>query len=252
MATTTSPLLGLPAEIRNTIYEMALTHDTPIYPMGHHYQGALTLTCGQIRAESLALYYACNSFVLDNFHYTCNYGGHTLSSVCCDRVQPRPADWIDAIGYRNLRHIKSLRLVDQRSSWTYDVTLTQDLIRKTLTAELDVERAGFCENFCNDEIPALPGSWIIGSKGPLTLLLQNLIDRKVQPGLSPQGIKKIVGLFLNDYEWYGKTEQELSYEQLWEERKREYSRRYDGFMAGCRASPLRGWRYGGNSWMLRG
>jgi len=41
-------------------------------------------------------------------------------------------------------------------------------------------------------------------------MLAEISDRKVQRGLSPRAIKKIVGLLYMDYDWYEKTEEEVA------------------------------------------
>ncbi|KAK5124760.1 hypothetical protein LTR85_001473 [Meristemomyces frigidus] len=54
-------LLLLPAELRNCIYELAITACTFIW-MKDARQPALTRTCRQIRGESLPIFYECNTF----------------------------------------------------------------------------------------------------------------------------------------------------------------------------------------------
>ncbi|KAF2215876.1 hypothetical protein CERZMDRAFT_81966 [Cercospora zeae-maydis SCOH1-5] len=59
-----SPLLRLSPELRNLIYEYALTEPTSQEPNLLLPQPALTRTCDRIRRESLLLYYALNNFHL--------------------------------------------------------------------------------------------------------------------------------------------------------------------------------------------
>ncbi|KAF2171132.1 hypothetical protein M409DRAFT_19102 [Zasmidium cellare ATCC 36951] len=57
-----SPLNKLSAELRNQIYELALTSDNPVsISDGSAVQPPLTRTCKQIRSESLLLSYGLNS-----------------------------------------------------------------------------------------------------------------------------------------------------------------------------------------------
>lgn len=68
-----SPLARLPPELRNKIYEIALTQEKPVARF-HPYISrardhcthrlALTRTCKQIHAESSQLFYSCNTFKL--------------------------------------------------------------------------------------------------------------------------------------------------------------------------------------------
>lgn len=78
-----SPLAKLPPELRNLIYEYALTADRPysisvrsasLVPKSHRDRGVLSLThtCKTIRTESTPLFYALNEFVYrssDAFRY---------------------------------------------------------------------------------------------------------------------------------------------------------------------------------------
>jgi len=55
----------------------------------------------------------------------------------------------------------------------------------------------------------LDTEWCIGPSSPPPKLLRELMDRKMQPGLSAGAIWRIVGLLWDDHEWYGKTEDEV-------------------------------------------
>jgi len=79
-----SPLAKLPAELRNYIYELALTCDTPcrVRSVGLNPQLlspeqrqplGLTATCKAIRAEPTKLFYANNSFVFTNGDSDCAF-----------------------------------------------------------------------------------------------------------------------------------------------------------------------------------
>lgn len=60
-----SPLLNLPAELRNHIFKLAVVKDHPIeiYSWVAHRKAALLATCKQIRSEALAIYYGENTFI---------------------------------------------------------------------------------------------------------------------------------------------------------------------------------------------
>lgn len=65
-----SPLLRLPAELRNTIYDYALVTDTPLVISGPEpSQPGITRACKQTRSESLRIFYTRNSFscVIQNY-----------------------------------------------------------------------------------------------------------------------------------------------------------------------------------------
>lgn len=68
-----SPLLTLPAEIRNRIYEFALINIDPlatapqsniIHASSSAIQPGLTRSCRQVRNETLKMFYTCNTFLL--------------------------------------------------------------------------------------------------------------------------------------------------------------------------------------------
>lgn len=60
----TASLLGLPGEIRNTVYDMILLSPTPLQILDTSIpvQPPLTMVCHQLRAEALPLFYARNTF----------------------------------------------------------------------------------------------------------------------------------------------------------------------------------------------
>jgi len=202
-------LLDLPPELRNTVYELTLVSETPIKPLEDRQQPAISNLCRQIRAESLPVYYSVNSFVLENFHYPCNYMKDKLHGRCSCTKHGRYADWLAAIGYTNLRHMQTLRKVN---GWDFDVTLKQDLTRKQLIASRESRWTEYSDNW-----PwRLNPEYCTGPKSPLTKMSAEILDRKVQRGLSPRAVKKIVGLFYMDHDWYGKTEKEVA-EMKWRE-----------------------------------
>jgi hypothetical protein len=65
-----SPLLALPAEIRNEIWKWSMRMDHPLSIVGDTpKQPPLTKTCRQIRAESIRFFYKENSFSCTIFDY---------------------------------------------------------------------------------------------------------------------------------------------------------------------------------------
>jgi hypothetical protein len=106
-------LLELPAELRDAIYEFALTSSKPTVTFqldkyqkdsyAQAIQPALTRVSRQIRAESLPVYYACNDFIL-----------HTDPTKCIDARR-----WMECIS----AHILKLRRLEV---WVRYVPLTND------------------------------------------------------------------------------------------------------------------------------
>lgn len=66
--------MGIPAELRNRIYEYALSEPTPIEVTGDLKQPPLLSACRLIRAEAKQLWYAINGF---EFHI-CDYDARLL------------------------------------------------------------------------------------------------------------------------------------------------------------------------------
>ena len=103
-----SPLLSLPAELRNRIYELAVVEPDLIKLMGFRGVGkfeirvaqpALTRACRQLRRECLALFYEANIF-LGECHSTCQA-----------KATPEYIDqWVEAIGAENRNSLKHLYL----------------------------------------------------------------------------------------------------------------------------------------------
>jgi hypothetical protein len=89
-----SPLLSLPAELRNTIYTFALTGPKPLKAIDstpeeradHVRRRNVLHLCRQIRSETQLLYYNANTFVLD---FT---KAEILTGV------PKVAPWLQDIG----------------------------------------------------------------------------------------------------------------------------------------------------------
>ena len=61
----------------------------------------------------------------------------------------------------------------------------------------------------------IPASWLSrqsftgycsAPNGSMRKLLEEVVDRKMQPGTLPQAVKKILGFVFEDYRWYGKSE----------------------------------------------
>lgn len=89
-----SPLLRLPAELRNRIYELALTRQGPRKMIkawdrpGR--QPGLTRTCRAIRAEALPIFYSINEF---------------LTSPLCPEDEQVMSAWLRAIERENREHL---------------------------------------------------------------------------------------------------------------------------------------------------
>ncbi|KAK5127428.1 hypothetical protein LTR85_006767 [Meristemomyces frigidus] len=85
----------LPAELRNRIYEAVLIQTDPIQVasvLTACTQPAFTRTCTQIREETLSMFYAYNTFIVDTVET-----GTTA-----------PWKWLQSVGYHNARHIRRL------------------------------------------------------------------------------------------------------------------------------------------------
>ena len=110
--------LELPAELRNTIYDLVLTNgDTleirhrHVFEINHGSVRALTQVSKQVRAECLPLYYTSNSFLL-------------LSMDDC-------VAWLNIVG-RDCRHLRALLLGDgvlEGASWASPRTYSLNRVR---------------------------------------------------------------------------------------------------------------------------
>lgn len=91
-----SPLFRLPAELRNAIYEMALTATSvlELEPWRTRAtaptQPPLTRTCRAIRAEALPIFYSSNDF---------------LAAICDVEDEKRLQHWLAAMGSYNRVHL---------------------------------------------------------------------------------------------------------------------------------------------------
>lgn len=92
------PLLELPAELRNMVYEFVLTSPSALQRPA---QPALTMACRQVRDEALPLFYSSNVFSFDlRYQYP--------TSPMAFRAQG--LQWLDSITQKNSTHIQKLRL----------------------------------------------------------------------------------------------------------------------------------------------
>ena len=95
-ATQDSPLLDLPAEIRNTIYMLVVVEEEPVQgTKGKLPLTALLRTCQQIRAEAAQIYFTNNSFTI------------TITTAELEKVYAS----LDAIGPNVAGSIQGLKLI---------------------------------------------------------------------------------------------------------------------------------------------
>ncbi|KAK5122087.1 hypothetical protein LTR85_004333 [Meristemomyces frigidus] len=129
-----SPLRRLPAELRNRIYELALyerkgitlfagnevetLHATAAVPL------ALTVTCQEIRRETLSMFYAINKFgVVTNFfmyhrlHDTDRYTKARFAQI---------VKWLEYIGAANTKHLTHLCVKLGTDNLRYVSTVSRD------------------------------------------------------------------------------------------------------------------------------
>ena len=101
--------------------------------------------------------------------------------------------WAAAVGYQNLKHLTHIRI----KGVVFDLNLQQDMKNKVLYLE---EESTWTEGHDGRTY-----EWT--ARRPLRYgfqqLLYDLMDRKVEPGLSPRALEKIVGYVQGDYYWYG-------------------------------------------------
>ncbi|KAK4495301.1 hypothetical protein PRZ48_013631 [Zasmidium cellare] len=200
--TQSTGLFKLPAEVRAVIWKHALVQDKPVRILDQPRQPGISRTCSQLREETLPMFYHANSFVVDNLHYECNYQHRFQSpAFCtfptCSSQRIRPADWIEAVGYKYLRYVTKLHIKESTAGWlsAFDLRLEQ--------------------NVKNQVLRHLPGSywraWFSHPDGGalywsgyrdvhyLSELLQEIIDRLLQPGLSPKAIQELARNLTTDF-----------------------------------------------------
>ncbi|KAK3708537.1 hypothetical protein LTR37_011432 [Vermiconidia calcicola] len=130
-----SPLLKLPAELRDTVFELALcTHNdtgdnhtvtvsvqaekpriTTPYPVSRVL--ALTATCKKLRAETLPIFYGCNTFnilveSLRSVHGADDAIPERRHELAVDRGQTWPwcfERWLRAVGRQNIACIRRIK-----------------------------------------------------------------------------------------------------------------------------------------------
>ncbi|KAK5124311.1 hypothetical protein LTR85_002014 [Meristemomyces frigidus] len=107
-----SPLARLPPELRNDIYELALTHDRPyIIPTEQRRRSGLSgrglmRTCRTVRAETTLLFYASNDFVFKCDSY---YSLGPKSHKCVKEFQA----FAGTIGEANAAALRSVSFSDE-------------------------------------------------------------------------------------------------------------------------------------------
>ena len=136
-----SPLTRLPPELRNRIYELALTSEQPLRVLGskhaanrdlcislhqeQHNVVALMMTCNAIRSESAQLCCALNTFELTTSEQTVNLNLH---------------DFAKAIGEANSRALRSLVLNIGESygrSWNWTHKRVLPYLRSMICREFE-------------------------------------------------------------------------------------------------------------------
>ena len=191
MANTYVNFLSLAPEMRNRIYHFAVVSEDHVDPLYvDKVQPAITRTCGQIRKKSLPLYYAHNTFVLrppDQFYTMYRSARYQL--------------WTDAVGYENLRQIGMLVIMPP---YGFEAVLTQNISQKYLRGEL-------IEAVCaGGPIAACSEAWIHQFyTRQLHRMLHEINHRKVEPGLSPRSIDRIIRFLDTEILWYGWTDGNL-------------------------------------------
>lgn len=103
-----SPLISLPAELRNEIYDLALTHsDGPIDVTSDEKpnEPALLATCVQIRTEATPIFYANNSF---------RFG--TIAKRVSEGKNLRLRHRLETLGERRCAFITTLQLQERNKA----------------------------------------------------------------------------------------------------------------------------------------
>ena len=148
------------------------------------------------------MFYHVNSFVVDNLHYECNYQ-HRFQppAFCtfptCSSKRIRPADWIEAVGYKYLRYVTRLHIKESTVGWlsAFDIKLEQNVKEKVLQY-----LPGSCWKAYDRDKDGSTLYWYgYEAADPLSELLQEIIDRLLQPGLSPRAIQEIVRKLTTDF-----------------------------------------------------
>lgn len=103
------PFLRLPAELRNTIYKMAVVSEDPIEITTP--QPAIAVVCRQLRNESLTLFYKENAFRDSQWRQQAGcLHDETNRKVHRDLGQSNLVSWLNRVGEGNRRHLKTVRL----------------------------------------------------------------------------------------------------------------------------------------------
>ncbi|KAK5137729.1 hypothetical protein LTR08_007300 [Meristemomyces frigidus] len=107
-----TPLLKLPAELLNTIYELAISNEKPIYIEDRDVAKtpALLHTCQQTRNDASPIYYGQNTFIGTIGREYHPYGRRRVNSWIFGW-----RGWLSTIGTKSCHQIKTLML-----GWTED------------------------------------------------------------------------------------------------------------------------------------
>ncbi|KAF2160271.1 hypothetical protein M409DRAFT_29360 [Zasmidium cellare ATCC 36951] len=239
--TISTGLFKLPAEVRATIWRYALYQDKPIKVLAQPHQPGISRICSQFREETLPMYYHVNSFILDNLHYSCNYQHrHQSPAFCtsptCSSKRVRPAAWIDAIGYKYLKYVTKLHITESTAEWltAFDLRLEQNVKEGVLR-----HLPGSCWKAHTGDKDGDARYWYGHEAGdPLSELLQDIIDRLLEPGLSPKAIQDIARCLTTDF-GMGKLMPTLSFAEI--ERVGRLPAREIRELMTCSDSEVRGW-----------
>jgi hypothetical protein len=97
------------------------------------------------------VYYSQNHFILTRCCFNCNYANaRDHSGYSCSIRKTRPADWIEAMGHENLRHISRIRLscLLHNCPHYFSLPLVQDSNGSGLEIDMShhgiLEREGSC------------------------------------------------------------------------------------------------------------
>lgn len=120
----TCSLFKLPGEIRNMIYRLVLLKESAIVvtPTGYDRSGGLLVTCKDLRAESICIYYAENDFthIVEKFNseplmrFCSGVQAIEGPSICCNitfrRYWSRPLHWRNLMAWLEAYHSQKICL----------------------------------------------------------------------------------------------------------------------------------------------
>jgi len=200
--------LDLPPELRDHIYESAVYTGT-LYPSTRREsssnqatQPPITRASRQLRKESLPLFYSTNSFAMHPccVHCTCDRpNGGSCEKITGNVAASAFMKWFESIGYANIRHIHKITVFwgPSPSRSYHIVDLVQDLTKRKLVAEerYSFRTGGRTVYFCPESSSnTRSGKLSQPPYSALRPLLEGLMRRDSEPGLSWQGMKDILEL----------------------------------------------------------